>query len=86
MPVGQAVQQAERFAAQRGLLRRLRFLARALVAHRGDRVDGGIEALDALDARFEQLDGRDFLRADAAAQLDGGKGQQFFVGGHMDFR
>jgi hypothetical protein len=79
----EAVQQAKRVPAQHRLFRGGGFLACPFVAGRGDRVDRRVQALDARDGGLEQLDRRNLLGADAAAQLDGGFGKQRFVGRHF---
>ena len=76
----QAVQQRQVLAAPDGGLGGLGFLARAIDAHRGHGVHRGIDPLDALQARLEQFDGRDFLGADAPAHLHGREREQVFVG------
>jgi hypothetical protein len=57
------------------------FGARALEAGGGHRVDERVHALDARDARFEQIDGRDGLAADEPAQFDGGFLDELRAGG-----
>ena len=81
-----AAEVLDRLARQFGFERRwsycARFLPGTVIAGSGDGVDRRIDPLDALDARLEQLDRGNFLRADAAAQLDGRFGQQLVVRGH----
>jgi hypothetical protein len=70
MPVGRPCSSGQILAAANRSLGRLGFLAGAVDAHRGHGVHRRVHLLDALQAGVEQLDRRDFLGADVAAQLD----------------
>ena len=54
--------------AHRGF-RCFRLAAGAIESAGSDRVDRGVDRFDAIDARFEQFDGRDRLDADQAAKF-----------------
>jgi hypothetical protein len=68
---GQAVQRPQRVAALHGRLGRTRASRCRLRVLRDDGVEHRIDRLDALHARRQQLDGRDFLAAYQAPQLAG---------------
>ena len=78
----QPVQRAERVAVTYRFLRRLRLLACPRVARRRHRIHRRVDLGDAVDARLQQLDRRNLLRADATAHFDGGQREQVGVLGH----
>jgi hypothetical protein len=65
------VQHAERPALHHRLLGGARLDHGAFPVLRDDAVQLPIHGVDTAEARIEQLDGRELLRADAAAGLDG---------------
>ncbi len=63
-PERKAVQRPECIAAHHGGLACLRRSARGLERARNDRIDGGIDRLDAVDATFQKFDRRKLALAD----------------------
>src|SRR3712207_9522955 len=61
------MQRRERIAAHDLVFGQPGFFPGALIRGHHDRIDGGIDALDLIDAGIEQLDGRKALLADETA-------------------